>query len=187
MSDSVIGHCVEGSVVSAGDCSKYGAWCSTAGGAAPRCVSASCVEKSTDAPAAHDVCLPSGWLAHCNTEGGLENAAECPAGQACSGQPTARCVAAGSPDAGAALLDAGRTGQVSHPRDASTPPDADQVAEPWADAGVAPAPSGAQANLPVTGGCSAAGGGGPGLDWIALVGLARWRRRGSRVASERAR
>ena len=81
--DHQLGHCFGGSVVSTGDCGAFGAYCSTAGGGAPRCVSVFCVPDARATPVAHDICLPDGRRAHCNAGGAVEGATECDTGTMC--------------------------------------------------------------------------------------------------------
>lgn len=101
-----VAHCVEGQVVSALDCGSSGSLCSGASGAA-KCVSRDCVTDPSVAPVAHTTCLPSGWLASCDVDGLVAQAAPCAAGLSCasSGGQTA-CLASAQPevvDAGSAM------------------------------------------------------------------------------------
>jgi uncharacterized protein (TIGR03382 family) len=177
VSDSVIGHCVEGSVVSAGNCGMFGAYCSTAGGGAPRCVSVFCVAKASDVPVDHDVCLPNDWKGHCTAEGALDTAAVCPAGETCAGG------ACGTPpDAGAPGLDAGQSAgedassEIVPGDGGGTNPGADGGQAVKGDGGAKAADSGA--GFAPSGACGCGAGGSPsGMLALALVALAISRRR----------
>jgi MYXO-CTERM domain-containing protein len=92
-----------------GDCAAFGAYCSTAGATAPRCVSVFCVLSADETPQAHDVCLPSGQIATCDDAGTVMGAMDCAAGTHCSASgDTASCVAdVVDADAGAPIGDGG--------------------------------------------------------------------------------
>jgi hypothetical protein len=101
--DAVVGRCYGGGMVQVlDDCAAQAGMCSTAGGAAPHCVSTLCVASPGDVPVEHDVCTADGQLAHCNANGELGTPAPCPDGDSCQQDDLgARCVA-GSPDGGPA-------------------------------------------------------------------------------------
>jgi MYXO-CTERM domain-containing protein len=131
VNDRYIARCFGGSVVSAGDCGAFAAYCSTvsAGGAvAPRCVSAFCVGSASEVPRERDTCLPDGTIAHCTAEGGITDAMDCPAGTVCTARDgTAACEVATDP--GAPSGDAGPTRDAGTVRDAGpTPHDAGRSA-----------------------------------------------------------
>ena len=67
--DALLGTCKNGAL-STGDCSKYGAFCSTAAAQA-KCVSAFCATSPTTKPVAKDVCLPDGKRYACNAAGDI--------------------------------------------------------------------------------------------------------------------
>ena len=71
LDEHVQASCKDGALTKGGDCGAYAAWCSTAGGAAPHCASAFCVESAAQIPIPHDVCLPDGKRYHCDEAGGL--------------------------------------------------------------------------------------------------------------------
>jgi hypothetical protein len=97
VNDSIIGHCENGGL-SSGDCSAYGAFCSTAGGKPAHCASVFCVAGPNDVPSPHPVCLPNGQLAQCNADGGFDAAADCPSGKVCAPSAgTAKCIGAQAP------------------------------------------------------------------------------------------
>jgi len=155
-------HC-EGTVIvgddcARGDCAAFGALCSTAGTAAPRCVSVFCVADSTETPRAHDVCLPDGRVATCTGEGAVADARDCTPGEMCA---AGVCMGAPPPppeqDAGLPpmLADAGVVGE-----------DAEPVG---VDAEGFDYTHGSRA---LTGGCAAvAGTRGASSSWLALLGL----------------
>jgi hypothetical protein len=103
-----IARCLGGSVVSAGDCGAFGAYCSTtsaSGMVEPRCHSSFCVDSASAVPTERETCLPDGTLAHCTADGGLTDPEPCPAGTACTlHDGTASCMAprpdTGTPDGG---------------------------------------------------------------------------------------
>lgn len=100
VADRYIAQCTNGAVTDPGDCGAFGAYCSTAGTTAPRCVSVFCVANAREVPRAKEICLPDGRRAACNAEGVVRDAARCPTGQTCVATgDTARCVP-GTPDAG---------------------------------------------------------------------------------------
>ena len=170
-----IARCFGGSVVSAGDCGAFAAYCSTvstAGAVEPRCVSAFCVASADTAPSERETCLPDGTIAHCTAEGGLTDGMECPAGTVCVlGEGSARCETPAA-DAGSATMDGGGAGAT------------DGGGAVGADAAFGDAGGSAR---PLTGGCTcrvAAGRGapGPGL-WLGLLVACAFGRRARRRAS----
>lgn len=68
--NAILGACKDGTLTK-GDCSAYGAFCSTAAGAAAKCVSAFCAKDASSAPVAGDVCLPDGKRYTCATNGDI--------------------------------------------------------------------------------------------------------------------
>ena len=97
LDDRMIGQCHNGAIET-GDCGAFGAYCSTAGVSEARCVSVFCVADPGEAPVAHDVCLPDGRVAHCNAEGAVEDAQDCPGGKVChAGETGGRCIGAHTP------------------------------------------------------------------------------------------
>ncbi|GMV40779.1 MAG: hypothetical protein AMXMBFR64_24950 [Myxococcales bacterium] len=92
LGDTIMAHCSGGKVTSTGDCGAFGAWCSTAGGTKPHCVSAFCVESPKGVPKAHDICFLDGQRYACDASGGI-TAKPCPAGQACVDAPSVHCAA----------------------------------------------------------------------------------------------
>ena len=94
-----LGHCDNGALSEAGDCSQFAAVCTTAAGG-PHCASVFCGATADMVPPAHDTCSLDGkavW--HCDSKGGLAEDA-CPAGQACSAGPPVKCSAPGSGGSG---------------------------------------------------------------------------------------
>jgi len=146
-----IARCLGGSVVSAGDCGAFGAYCSTVssgGSVEPRCVSSFCVGSATEAPAARETCLPDGTLAHCTAEGGLTDPTDCPSGTVCTlHEGTASCeppppdAGPSEPDAATAESDAA-TAEI----DAAGPMRADGGGTTGTDAG--------RAMRPIASGCA---------------------------------
>lgn len=81
--EHLIGKCFAGGLYEiAQDCSNQNAYCSTAGGSAPRCHSVHCVRDADEIPSEHDVCLPTGDIGHCAADGTVETEV-CPDGTAC--------------------------------------------------------------------------------------------------------
>jgi hypothetical protein len=108
LDDRTLATCRDGAI-STGDCGAYAAMCSTAGSDRARCVSVFCASGPDEAPAAHDVCLPNGQLAHCNADGIPEDARDCEAGTHCQPGGTdtgggVGCFAGGSAPEGAVEL-----------------------------------------------------------------------------------
>ncbi|GMV39450.1 MAG: hypothetical protein AMXMBFR64_11660 [Myxococcales bacterium] len=64
-----------------GDCAAYGAFCSTAGGVAPHCVSALCVASPAEIPKEKAICF-EGKRYQCDAKGGVAEM-PCPGGQLC--------------------------------------------------------------------------------------------------------
>ncbi len=81
LNEKIVGDCKDGGITT-GDCSAFGAYCSTAGAAEARCVSVFCVGSASEIPKAKDICLPDGRRAHCDGNGGLSEKL-CPAGHLC--------------------------------------------------------------------------------------------------------
>jgi hypothetical protein len=106
VNDELIGDCNDGAI-STGDCSVYGAVCVDDQKGA-RCALVFCADQPATA---HDVCLPTGQLGHCNDVGGM-NVEDCPASKPCAAtaagakcggpdpQPAASGGAAGAPASG---------------------------------------------------------------------------------------
>lgn len=162
------------------ECGAVGAYCSTAAGGAPSCVSVFCVADPADAPVAHDVCLPDGRAARCDDGGGLRDAHECDAGSSCVG---GACIA----DAPAAVPDAGRPdagtppGAVPPAGDAGPPTADDAGPDDWTDDDSGPPPATTSGTTRLTGGCAAtrpgASGGWPSLlPAVLFAALVRRRR-----------
>jgi MYXO-CTERM domain-containing protein len=80
--DAKILDCKDGAHAGGGDCSAYGAYCSSAGAEDARCVSVFCVASAEEVPFAKDVCLPNGQLAHCASDGAI-TVEDCPAAEPC--------------------------------------------------------------------------------------------------------
>ena len=80
--NKMVGTCKNGSLTQ-GDCSAYGAWCSTKAGPAPKCSSMYCSASPQDPPQTKDVCTLTGERAHCDNQGNL-TPKPCPSGQACN-------------------------------------------------------------------------------------------------------
>lgn len=172
VSDKLVGDCKDGAITT-GDCSAYGAICSTAGTSEARCVSVFCVGSASEVPVEKETCMHDGKLAHCDANGGLSDAKSCPAGQSCVKQGgSAACVAPESPAAptpdpgtppsglelGLASPHAPGAGEPATPPLAPTAPDPGDEAE-------------------LVGGCAVAGSGErPPLVLLALLGLALRRR-----------
>jgi hypothetical protein len=93
VTDTIVGSCADGALVSQGDCGAYAAFCSTAGGQPGHCASAFCVPTPTDVPVEHDICFLDGDRYHCDAAGGLALVG-CGAGEGCSVYPTVHCEAA---------------------------------------------------------------------------------------------
>lgn len=112
LDDKLIGDCTDGGITT-GDCSAYGAYCSTAGSTEARCVSVFCVPNADAVPAAHDVCLPDGRLGQCDGAGALK-ASDCAADEHCVVEgPGARCVSNSVPTPDVGLTsDAGAPGRL---------------------------------------------------------------------------
>lgn len=94
LDDHLILSCRDGLLTGVpGDCSAYGAWCSTAGVSETeaRCVSALCFERD-EVPYDHEVCsINQGFKLSCYSDGGIEER-PCPQGEICSVQGgTAHC------------------------------------------------------------------------------------------------
>lgn len=85
--NALIGTCKNGAL-STGDCSKYGAFCSTAAAAQAKCVSAFCASSPTEKPVAKDVCLPDGKRYACNAAGDIAEKL-CPKDTVCKMQGSA--------------------------------------------------------------------------------------------------
>lgn len=79
--NALVGTCKNGELTT-GDCSKYGAFCSTAAAAQAKCVSAFCAGSPTEKPAAKDVCLPDGKRYACAANGDIAEK-PCAAGTSC--------------------------------------------------------------------------------------------------------
>lgn len=79
--NSKIGTCSNGAI-GIGECSAFGALCSTAGGKA-HCASGFCVNSPTEVSVVKDVCLPDAKRYVCDAQGGLA-AKPCPFGQKCA-------------------------------------------------------------------------------------------------------
>ncbi|MBI5608115.1 MAG: hypothetical protein HY902_04485, partial [Deltaproteobacteria bacterium] len=79
--NAILGTCKDGKL-SKGDCSAYGAFCSTAAGAQAKCVSAFCAKDSASKPVPGDVCLPDGKRYTCAANGDIA-ANPCPADSTC--------------------------------------------------------------------------------------------------------
>jgi hypothetical protein len=175
VNDKLIGDCKDGAI-STGDCSVYGAFCSTAGGTEARCVSVFCAKDPTQPTHEHDVCMPDGRIAHCTALGGLTDAKDCPAGEQCvNGATTATC-AAPAADAGT-LADSEPDPGPATEADAEAPGSS-------TDAGLPRTYPGPVETNQLTGGCATAGAG-DGAAWPAallllLSVLLPLRRRGSR-------
>ena len=80
-----VGHCSDGSLAGAFDCTAVDLQCAVAGGSA-RCVSPACMGNATAPPPAHDVCLDDATIGHCDSGAGITS-------EACGGDSS--CVAAG--------------------------------------------------------------------------------------------
>jgi MYXO-CTERM domain-containing protein len=148
--DHTIGSCHDGAITT-GDCGAFAAYCGTAGvtPTTARCVSVFCVPSADSVPVAHDVCLPSGQLAHCNDVGLPEDAHDCGAGTMCVGDGAgASCVdptiPIPMPDAAMSAGDAGPS-----QRDAAVVPTSD--GSMVRDAGTGMSPTGDRS---LSGGCS---------------------------------
>ncbi|MBX3126848.1 MAG: hypothetical protein KF718_09020 [Polyangiaceae bacterium] len=114
LDDSRIIDCKDGAITGEGDCGKFGAFCSKAGGSEARCVSVFCVADPSATPVAHDICLPDGRLAHCNAQGGVESPADCPADAPCTADSSgARCGSEPAPGGGGQANDGGQAGDGS--------------------------------------------------------------------------
>lgn len=169
-------HC-EGSVIvgadcGRGDCAAFGAYCSTAGTSAPRCVSAFCVADASEAPRAHGVCLPDGRVAQCGADGAVSGAMDC--------APGTMCVVMGDAAACEAPVMPGSDGGPRVEVDAGAlPPSGDAMPTMLgSDAGVDDGsdPRGVR----LSGGCAAAPGtssSAPVLGLLALLALCARRRR----------
>lgn len=163
-----IARCLGGSVVSAGDCGAFGAYCSTqpplgtSGAVEPRCVSAFCVASADEAPRERDTCLPDGTLAHCTAEGGIDDATACPSGTTCVLRGGTASCEAPPPDA---PLDGGVTERTDADRSDAGP----SVDAGPADAGERGLSSGCACRAGSMGARST-GWGSPGL--LGLAGLA---------------
>jgi hypothetical protein len=178
-SDKLIGDCDDGKITT-GDCSVYGAFCSTAGGTAARCVSVYCAAGPSEVTKAHAVCLPDGKLAQCTAQGAVTNPMSCPAGESCvASGGSASCVKPGSPTP-TPTPDAGPppAGQ-----DAGTPP-IEPEPTPQTDAGPSwptpPEPPSEPATVggsELQGGCAVARTSAPPLPILLLLVLACLRRR----------
>ncbi len=135
VNSKVIGHCSDGAIAT-GDCSKYAAYCSTAGSkSGARCVSAFCVADAKTPPKAHPICLIDGRLAQCTAEGGLTNARACKAGERCvkkGGAGSCQPKQSTAPDAGGPK-------PKPNPADAQAPPAPDSSV-PAPDLGIPPGP-----------------------------------------------
>jgi MYXO-CTERM domain-containing protein len=79
--NSKLGTCKNGALTT-GECSAFGALCSTAGGQAAHCASAFCVKTPKEVPVEHDVCLPDGKRYHCD-KAGVAKLNACPATAKC--------------------------------------------------------------------------------------------------------
>ena len=159
VADRYIAQCMNGAVTDPGDCGAFGAYCSTAGGVAPRCVSVFCVANAREVPRAKEICLPDGRRASCNAQGVVRNAMRCPTGQTCVATgDTVRCVA-GTPDAGTTDAAAGDA-VTEMPEDDDDNVAADVVAvdaaTPIDEAGERPEPADAAASAPRDGAAEAA-------------------------------
>ena len=65
-----VGHCKDGSLDSAFDCTTVDLQCAVTGGGA-RCVSPTCMGGATTPPQAHDVCIDNATLGHCDSGAGI--------------------------------------------------------------------------------------------------------------------
>lgn len=79
--NALVGTCKDGKL-STGDCSAYGALCSTVAAAEPKCVSAFCAKDATTKPVVKDVCLPDGIRYACAANGDIAKK-PCPADSTC--------------------------------------------------------------------------------------------------------
>jgi MYXO-CTERM domain-containing protein len=146
------GTTIVGTNCSRTDCASEGAICSTGLGA-PACVAAACVASPTEVPRARDVCLEDGRLGHCTELGTLESIEQCAAGDSCIPIDGEAMCASMDRDAGVVSGDAGSlpAGSDAGPGDGS--------------------------RSSVSGGCSASSSEGAWLAGLALIALARRRRR----------
>ena len=100
--EHTVGTCATG-VVTRHACAAHQI-CSTAGGATAHCESTTCVADVHTVPHAHDVCLSTSQIAHCDAHGVLGAGTACSHGETCeSSGGAASCVAPmmSQPDAGA--------------------------------------------------------------------------------------
>jgi len=141
---SKIGDCDNGAI-KVGDCAAFGAYCSEAGVAEARCVSAFCVDDPKKAHTPHHTCLPGNKIAYCNKDAVPTDIKACPSGTQCvleNGEGACTKPSSGSepsPDAGGAP-DAGASEPPATPdEDPGRPPDDDAPdlgATPTPDAGL---------------------------------------------------
>ena len=80
--NALLGTCKDGKLTT-GDCSQFGAFCSTAAAPQAKCVSAFCAKSPADKPVEKDVCLPDGVRYACEADGDLVKKA-CGVGTACA-------------------------------------------------------------------------------------------------------
>lgn len=132
-SDKLIGDCADGKITT-GDCSAYGAFCSTAGGTAARCVSSYCASGPSEVTKAHAICLPDGKLAQCTAQGSVTNPMACPSGQSCVASGGSASCVGGSP-APSPAPDSGPPSQGADAGSPSTPPPPEPEPTPGADGG----------------------------------------------------
>ena len=172
VSDKLIGDCDNGGL-STGDCSVYGAFCSTAGGTPARCVSVFCAAGPNEVTVPHSVCLPDGRLAQCTDVGAVTGAVACSEGESCIATAgTASCVKPSTPAPDSGSPPSGADAGIAPSPDPSPSPD---PGGPGPDPELPPL-AGNPTPSELEGGC-AVGSAPTSLPWLWLLPLAWLRRR----------